>query len=443
MSLYARLLSQSGLIFAARLFGAGLVFIAQALIARAWGAAFLGDYLVLMAVANLTAVVLPLGFHTIGTYFAAEYRAHGNGIGLRQFLRRAYGHIAISAVVLVALAWPAIHVFGFGDSVIAHHFWPVALIMLGNAMVFVSGGVLAGLKRPLLGYFADSVARPLIIVLTLVAAMGLGSADAGFALMMWAIGIAFVGVTFVQFGFVVATARRVPLGDGQGEPNPRRWWRFAMPWVLIALATDFYFDIDLLLLASLLDRHELAIFGVSTRIFALISFAVTAIYIVTLPDMFESEARADRAGFNRKVGEANIVAAGLSLLLFVAVLVGGPFALSLFGPDFVVGAGPLAVLCLALVVRSVMGPAAMVLSIHDRPAASLPAVALGIVTLVVANLLLVPPFGLMGAAIASLLGITLWSFSLWLIAFRLAGIDVSIFARFSARTRAAYDSAAG
>jgi O-antigen/teichoic acid export membrane protein len=48
---------------------------------------------------------------------------------------------------------------------------------------------------------------------------------------------------------------------------------------------------------------------------------------------------------------------------------------------------------------------------------------------------LVPPFGLMGAALASLLGITLWSASLWLIALKLARIDVSIFARFSQGAR--------
>ena len=85
----------------------------------------------------------------------------------------------------------------------------------------------------------------------------------------------------------------------------------------------------------------------------------------------------------------------------------------LFGPSFAAGAMPLAVLCLALVVRSVMGPASLVLSIHDRPYASLPAVALGVVSLVALNWLLVPPMGLMGAAMAATLAITIWSVALW------------------------------
>jgi O-antigen/teichoic acid export membrane protein len=89
----------------------------------------------------------------------------------------------------------------------------------------------------------------------------------------------------------------------------------------------------------------------------------------------------------------------------------------------------MSVLCLALIVRSVFGPASVVLSIHDRPYASLPSIALGMATLVVANVVLVPPFGLMGAAAAALLAIGLWNVALWYTALKSAGIDVSIFSR--------------
>ena len=38
----------------------------------------------------IVAVVMPLGFETTGTYFAAEYRAKGEGRLLRGFMTRAY-----------------------------------------------------------------------------------------------------------------------------------------------------------------------------------------------------------------------------------------------------------------------------------------------------------------------------------------------------------------
>jgi len=95
------------------------------------------------------------------------------------------------------------------------------------------------------------------------------------------------------------------------------------------------------------------------------------------------------------------------------------------------------VLCLALVVRSVMGPAALVLSIHDRPYASLPFVAAGIGSLVIGNWLLVPAFGLMGAALSAIAAITIWSVSLWWMVLRTAQMDVSILQWFRSRRAAA------
>lgn len=426
MSIHRRLASQSTIIFGARLGGAGLIFLVQALIARIWGPELLGEYLVIIATVNLIAVVMPLGFHTVGTYFAAEYRARGERRHFIKFLTRAYGHV-VATLVLVLLAGPhVLGLFGQDDSALAHHFVPVALLAFGTALVYINGAVLVGLKRPFAGFFADTMFRPMVVFASFVATMGFAVPGEGFSFMLWLLAVGYVAIALVHFGFVVASLDRVPDTVVHRALESRRWWRFALPWVLISLATDFFFDIDLLLLSHSLSREELAIFGVCTRLFALISFGVSAVYAVTMPDIFESEANADREAFKRKVGDANFVASAISVALCVIMALAAPFLLMLFGPSFSAGAVPLAVLCLALVIRSMMGPASLVLSIHDRPYASLPFVALGIGSLVVCNWLLVPRFGLMGAALAAITSISVWSVGQWWIALRTAGMDVSI-----------------
>ncbi|ODT74765.1 MAG: hypothetical protein ABS76_36180 [Pelagibacterium sp. SCN 64-44] len=437
MSLSGRLASQSTIIFGGRLFGAGLIFLVQAFIARFWGAAILGEYLLIIAAVNLISVAMPLGFQTIGTYFAAEYRARGDRRQLAAFMIRAYGHVTAAFVLLLAAGPALLGLLGQGGSAIAGHYVPVALLALATAMVYVSGGVLVGLKRPFAGFFADGIFRPMLVLTAfLICATAFDGPTEGFDTMLWCIALGSVVISSVHFGFVVAAVRQV---EARVEPRAAewpRWWRFAAPWVMVTLATDFFFDIDLLLLANLLNHEELAIFGVCTRIFALVSFGVAAVYAVTLPDIFESEAQADRTAFHRKVGEANVVASLVSLVLFVLVAIGAPFALLLFGEGFTAGALPLAILCLALVVRSAMGPASMVLSIHDRPWASLPAVLLGMGTLAAGNWLLVPAFHLVGAAMAAIIAISAWSVALWAIALRTAHIDVSILQWFRTRRAA-------
>ncbi len=437
MSLFRRLASQSGIIFGARLAGAGLIFLVQALIARMWGPELLGEYLIVIAIVNLIAVVMPLGFHTVGTYFAAEYRAKGERRQFMSFMTRSYGHV-VAVLVLVLLGGPPLlTLMGQGESGLAQHFIPVALFAFATAMVYVNGALLIGLKRPFAGFFADTMFRPLIVIAAFLTTMSFAVPAEGFSVMLWTVAVGYVVIALVQFGFVVASLNRIADSVPLRPSEAARWWRFALPWVLISLATDFFFDIDLLLLSHALSREELAIFGVCTRLFSLISFGVAAVYAVTMPDMFESEANADREAFKRKVGDANFVASIISVVLFGGMAAVAPLLLMLFGPSFSAGAAPLAVLCLALVVRSVMGPAALVLSIHDRPYASLPFVAAGIGSLVVCNWLLVPMFGLMGAALAAIIAITIWSVSLWWMVLRTAGMDVSILQWFRSRRAAA------
>ncbi|HVY52504.1 MAG TPA: polysaccharide biosynthesis C-terminal domain-containing protein, partial [Devosia sp.] len=123
---------------------------------------------------------------------------------------------------------------------------------------------------------------------------------------------------------------------------------------------------------------------------------------------------------------------GLSVALLTAVLLLAPFAFMLFGAAFQAGVIPLVILCAGLVIRSVFGPASVVLSVHNRPYSSLPAVAASMLTLVLANLALVPPFGLVGAAVAALIAMTVWSGALWLTTLRIVGVDISIRARLAA-----------
>jgi O-antigen/teichoic acid export membrane protein len=137
----------------------------------------------------------------------------------------------------------------------------------------------------------------------------------------------------------------------------------------------------------------------------------------------------DRDALLRKIGDANLAAAGIAIALFVIVALLGPLALLLFGESFMQGALPMAVLCITLVVRAFFGPTTVVLSMNDRPYEVLPAIALGMTMLVVGNLLLVPPMGLMGAALAAVVAQTAWSAALWFTALKRAKLDVSLMPR--------------
>lgn len=434
MDFRRQLLSRSSIIFMARMFGAGLIFLAQAAITRIWGSEYLAEYLLLIAAANIIGVILPLGFETIGTYFAAEYKANGEGRLLRGFAIRAYVHVLALTGVL-ALAGPLLAGYlGTSGEVLLAFWWPLCIMTFGNALALVAGALLVGLKRPFATFFSDSLFRTALIILSFPVALLAVTQDGKFELLVWLVSIAYLLVGIGLTAYLVFVTRDLPVEDGvevRGGQT-RRWWRFALPWGIIVLATDYFFDLDLLFLASIMSKEELAIFGVCARIYVLVSFGLTAVYAVTMPEIMESSAKDGLFGndaFKKKVGDTNLAASVISLVIVCGVAVGSPFALMLFGPEFMVGVLPLTIMSVCLIVRAVMGPAALALSIHDRPYTTLPAIGVGIGTLIVMNLLLVPTMGLMGAAIAAMLAQSVWAISMWLIARQITKVDVSLLPR--------------
>lgn len=442
MKMQSRLLSQSAIIFAMRLMGAGLIVLAQAGMARLWGGEILGEYLLVMAVINLVAMGMPLGFQTVGTYFAAEYRAAGQGKLLWRFLLLAYAHVALVGVSLM-LVGAVVGLQFLGDASISAEpigalqflnglapFWMQgSLIAVAIAVIFVNGSILVGLKRPYAGFFADGLFRPLLVIGAFGMAAVWAMPEQRLDMMLWAFAGGYGIVAIVHSLSVAKSIRGIPVVDEDTGKQSSRWWRFALPWVLIDLATLYFFDIDLILLSGMMDRETLAVFGVCTRMFSLMAFGITAVYAVSLPDMFEAANGPNKDAFHKKLGEANFVAVGLSIVLFAGILLVGPFVLMIFGPAFMAGTIPLAVLCFALIVRSAFGPAALVLSINDRPWASIPAIGAGMVVLVISNYLMVPVWGLTGAAFAALTAFFIWSALMWWTAYAATGMDVSIFPR--------------
>lgn len=430
-----RLLSSSSVIVAGRLSGAAIIFAMQALIARQLGSETLGQYMQVAAAINIAAVVLPLGFQVIASYFAVEYATRGQGSLLRCFLAQAYGQALLLAALvfsagLIAKAWD-------WEVTVLDHWAAMSIMSAACALVFVSGATLAALRRPVIAFLGDGLFRPLITSSSCVLALWLVSPPDALGTMLWTMALSYAAVAAIYVVLTSAAVFKVEGGEGSVPVDARRWWRFALPWTIIALATEYLFELQIMLLSGLMGYADLAVFGAVARIFTLAAFAVSVIYTVTLPDVFKAEAMNDREGFSSQVFRTNLAATAFGVCAAAGAVMLSPLVLGIFGPEFAQGRGPLAVLCLALVLRSAFGPSALILSVHDRPYAALPAVALGMAAMAAGSWLMVPPFGVYGAAFAAALAIGLWSVAMWWTALRLTGVNVSIFAPlFTARRRA-------
>ncbi|MDQ8726990.1 hypothetical protein, partial [Bradyrhizobium sp. LHD-71] len=210
MTIVARLVSQPAIIFAMRLAGAALMFLLQAGIARLWSVDLLGKYLLALAAINITACAMPLGFQTVGSYFAAEYWSADNRRNLSAFARRSFLHIAI----VFALALPLVLLYAAPIGGLlrlpAEILAPGLIMAAATAITFVNGSILVGTRRPLTAFAADTLAKPLVMAAGFIAASALFALDHRLVALIWTGALLYLAVALAHTAIVRATIKRIP-----------------------------------------------------------------------------------------------------------------------------------------------------------------------------------------------------------------------------------------
>jgi O-antigen/teichoic acid export membrane protein len=144
------------------------------------------------------------------------------------------------------------------------------------------------------------------------------------------------------------------------------------------------------------------VFGVSNQLNLIGSMFHSSVVSASMALFAETEARGDRRGLESLYQTVSKWSLSLNVPLFLAVVLFPDALLSLFGPEFREGATALVILAFANIINAATGASGAVLDMTGHSVVKLvnASVALGLA--VGLNLLLIPTYGLVGAAIAVL-----------------------------------------
>lgn len=103
---------------------------------------------------------------------------------------------------------------------------------------------------------------------------------------------------------------------------------------------------------------------------------------------------------------------GIACIVLVVLLVGGDRLLGAFGSGFLAARPVLGLLILGQVVNAFCGPTGVLLSMTGRQRLASRALWLGAIVNVILNVLLIPRYGVTGAALATVISTTTWNAAL-------------------------------
>jgi O-antigen/teichoic acid export membrane protein len=181
--------------------------------------------------------------------------------------------------------------------------------------------------------------------------------------------------------------------------NPRGFWRFTTPRGIASLASITLQRIDIVLVAILIGPVQAAVYTAATRFLVAGQLGNMAISMAAQPRFTELFALGDRRSANVIY---QVTTAWLVLLtwpLYMLAIAFGPEVLSVFGHSYKAGADVMLILGLTMLLATACGQVDMVLITTGRSSWSLINGLLAVGVNVGLDLVLIPRYGITGAAI--------------------------------------------
>ena len=285
-------------------------------------------------------------------------------------------------------------------------------------LVQVQAGIAQSYDWPNLALMPFYIWRQLTITVLMGGAWALGAPTDAVTAMI----IAVVTTWAVTIGQLVVLDRRlkrkVPAGPKRYEA--KTWLATSLP---IFVVEGFYLlltYVDILALEQLRSPDEVAVYYAAARLLALVAFVYFAIAGATTHKFTQYHVAGDTERLAKFFAETMRWTFWPSLAACAAILALGRPLLSLFGASFTTGYIVMFILAIGMLSRAAVGPAERLLNMlgERKPCAGVYAAAFAIN--LVLCVVLIPRFGIEGAAVATSTALALESILLYRIAKRRA-----------------------
>jgi O-antigen/teichoic acid export membrane protein len=200
----------------------------------------------------------------------------------------------------------------------------------------------------------------------------------------------------------------LPRGGAEGQIGVKEV--LSLSWPLLMASLTFYVltQADIWVLGAFRSKEEVAVYGATVRLVALLSMPLLIVNAVTPPLIAEMYARGEKRELERTIRTVATLASIPAFPVLVGfILVGGPILGLVYGDYYREGATVLAVLSMAQLTTFWSGSCGMLLNMTGHQYASMVITALSALAALTIALTTVNDLGMLGVALGSFSGLAL------------------------------------
>jgi len=397
----------------------GLGVLVGVLLARGLGVEGYGIYVYAFAVMGLLMIVAQWGMPTFLMREVAKANAQKHWARLNGYLIGGGSLVLMLALCVSCISALVLGFWGYTEEPIQRTALYLALILLPlSAALVTQCDILRGLQAITLGQVCNLVVGPLVafsVILGLfILAPDLLTPLTALLVQIGAVSLALVAATWSIFIRRPGEAQGVPMTTG-----PLKWLAQSTPFVLIAGAMVLNTRTDVIMIGWLNGPTDVGLYNVAVQGGILISLGLQVVNNAFSPKFARYFVQGDIAQLRKLYRTGQLAAVGAAVLILgLFFLFGEQFLAQIFGAPFADSYGPLLLLGLGYLGNAAFGPIgalATMIGQERLTARILWVTALGNVGL---NMMLIPPFGTMGAAAATAMTVFIFHLILYVLVWK-------------------------
>ena len=424
-----------------RITGFFLSFILTMIVAKYYGADALGILAIMVSLLSIAAVLSLFGFRTATVRQIARYAKHGRSVLLLIYKKTGYLVIVLSLLIGTILylnsAWIALRIFQKEELTLVIKL--VAIVLPFRSINAVNTASLTGLKKITESFSLQLFFPPLLNLILLIILINVSSNN--YLVPVYANGITIIISIPLTFYFWYHSLRKIPVTISTDILESYEQ-EFSYKG-LLALSLPMFFSASMLLIMGAIDTLFLGIFDttqntgiyrVALKLTIPISFVLTSINSISSPKFAELYHHKKFDELKRSARFASKLSFLFSLPVVLLLLIVVIPILSYLGPSFRAGFMPFIILIVGRLVSSYFGPNGPFLNMTDNHKVLGKTLALAAGLNILLNYLLIPPFGIIGAAIATSFSVIILNVLISFVIFKKFGYWINYLPNFRFRS---------
>ena len=416
---FAELLKGSGISFVLRLGGLAVGYLITLLIANLFGAKGLGDYVLAITVLRLFTLLAKLGLDTTSIRFIASFASQDKWTSIFKFRKQVISIISISSLaaslLMYFLAIPIADLINAEYEYIQLN----SFFVLPMTFFMLHYQSLRGLKRIAEFSFFYRMAQALFSLISIVILYQFFKTS-DVPVYAYLISVLIVSLlSFISFRYWLNKRSKGKESAEQEIMSYSTLFKISIP-LMFAQSVQFIMAwTDKLMLGAIdtpnvvngitTNIEEVGVYYTAFKLSMFAAVALMAINSIASPKFAELYGKKDFDGL-KKVAHQSSKMIFLATLPLVLLFFAFPeFFLGLFGEEFKVGVKAFVFLSFGKLISSFSGSVGNLLQMTGKQVIFMSVLFVGAIVNVLLNFFLIPKFGINGAALASMISLSLWN----------------------------------